>query len=100
MKTATKIFIVLFLLVGIAAIYMGLNINLQCATATMKDNLLAGLPLSVFGIYCFITALFLWKKTQIGNILAVFTIIMASVLIIAPIFDLSFPIIKTSCLNL
>jgi hypothetical protein len=79
---------------------MGLNVDLKCIGGTAQDNIMAGLPLWIFGTYCTITALFLWKKPPIGNILAVFTIIMASVLIIAPIFDLSFPIIKTSCLNL
>jgi hypothetical protein len=97
MKKSNTILIFLFSLLGIIAIYMGLNVDLKCAEAAVRDNLLAGLPLWIFGIYCLITSLFLWKKPQIGNILAVFTIIMASVLILAPIFDLSFPIIKTSC---
>ena len=100
MKHHNKILIVLFLLVGIGAIYLGLNINLKCVGVTVQDNLLAGLPLLVFAAYCFITSLLLWKKPQIGNILAVFTIIIATVLIFAPIFNLSIPIIKTSCLSL
>lgn len=90
----------MFLLSGLATVYMGLNVSLKCAEATARDNLLAGLPMTVFGAYCFITSLFLWKKPQIGNILAVFTIIMASALILAAVFDLSIPIIKTSCPNL
>jgi len=97
MKISNIILIVLFLLAGIFTLYMGLNVNLKCVEATMRDNLLAGLPLTVFGAYCFITSLFLWKKPQIGNIFAVVTITAAVVIILAALFDLSFPIIKTSC---
>ena len=89
--------ITLFLLVSIFAIYMGLNIDLKCSEATVRDNLLAGLPLTVLGAYCLVTSLFLWKKPQIGNILAVITITIAVVMLLVTIFGLSFPIIKTSC---
>ena len=98
MKTYKIILIFLFVLLGIIAIYMGLNVDLGCAEATVRDNTIAGLPLWVFGVYCIFTSLFLWKKPQIGNILAVITISLAFILLIAVIFDLSFPIIKTSCI--
>lgn len=93
-----KFLIFLFLLLGLASLYMGLNIDLKCADATLRDNLLAGLPLLILGVYSIITAIFLWLKPQIGNILAVISITAASIMILASIFDLSFPIIKTSCI--
>jgi len=98
MKPYKTILIFLFALLGIATIYMGLNIDLGCAEATARDNIIAGLPLWVFGVYCIFTSLFLWKKPQIGNILAVITVSVAFILLIAVIFDLSFHVIKTSCL--
>jgi hypothetical protein len=51
----------------------------------------------MFGAYCLFTSLFLWGKPQTGNILAVITITAAAVMLLASIFDLSIPIIKTSC---
>jgi len=93
-----KIFITLFILAGALSIYMGLNVDLKCAEATVRDNLLAGLPLLTFGLYCLITSIFLWFKPQIGNILAVISVTAAAIMILASIFDLSFPIIKTSCI--
>lgn len=92
-----KIPIILFFILGAATLYMGLNIDLGCAGATAWDNFLAGLPLWVFGIYCLLTSLFLWEKPSIGNILAVVTFAIATILVIAPVFNLSIPIIKTSC---
>jgi len=100
MKSSKTILGFLFVLSGIAAVYMGLNVDLGCAEATARDNVIAGLPLWVFGVYCIFTSLFLWKKPQIGNIMAVITVSIAFILLIAVIFDLSFPIIKTSCLGL
>lgn len=97
MKNSSKILIVLFLLAGVLTIYMGLNVNLECTEATVQDDFLAGLPLSMFGAYCLFTSLFLWGKPQTGNILAVITITAAAVMLLASIFDLSIPIIKTSC---
>jgi len=93
-----KFLIFLFFLLGIVSLYMGLNIDLRCAEATLRDNLLIGLPLLVFGVYCLATSLFLWKKFLIGSILAVFTVIMATILILATVFDFSINIIKTSCI--
>ena len=83
---------------GVTAIYMGLHVDLQCLDTTLRDNLLASLPLLVFGTYSLATALFLWQKPSVGNILVVITITMALILFLASIFDLSLPIIKTSCL--
>lgn len=100
MKKSRITLIVFFSLLGISSLYLGLNIDLKCAEATTHDNLLAGLPLWIFGVYCMLTALFLWKRPQIGNILAVFTVIMATALIFAPLFNLSIPIIKTSCIEI
>lgn len=92
-----KFLIFLFFLLGVISLYIGLNIDLKCTEATVKDNLVAGIPLLVFGVYCLVTSLFLWKKILIGNILAVFTVIMATVLGLAAYFDFSINIIKTSC---
>jgi|GEM_PF-2542364 len=92
-----KIFITAFLLAGIISIYLGLNVDLKCVEATMRDNILAGLPLLALGVYCLLTSIFLWLKPQIGNILAVISVTAAGIMIIASIFDLSFPIIKTYC---
>lgn len=97
MKSFRKIFIILFLLIGIVAVYLGFNVSLECTEAMMRDNLLAGLPLIIFGAYSLITALFLWKKFLIGQTLAVLGVLMALILILAPIFNLSIPIIQTSC---
>lgn len=83
---------------GALCIYMGLSVDLKCAEVTMRDNLLAGLPLLILGVYSIITSIFLWLKPQIGNILAVISITAASIMILASIFDLSFNIIKTSCI--
>lgn len=92
-----KISIVLFLLLGIITIYMGLNVDLKCPEATVRDNLLAGIPLTLFGIYSIFTSLFLWKKPQIGNTMAVIVVTVAIIMLIAAIFDFSFQVIKTSC---
>lgn len=98
MKTSNLILIFLFALLGVISTSMGLNVELGCIGATARDNILAGLPLWVFGVYCTLTALFLWRKPQIGNILAVISITAAAIMLIMAIFDLSLPIIKTSCL--
>jgi hypothetical protein len=100
MKMSGIILIVPFALLGILTIFMGLNVDLKCAEATARDNILAGLPLWTFGVYCLVTSLLLWRKPKIGNILAVITVVMFSILILASFFDLSIAIIKTSCLNL
>jgi hypothetical protein len=100
MEHHNKTLIILFLLMGIFAIYLGLNIDLKCSETAMWDNLLAGLPLFVFAAYCLITSLLLWKRPQVGNILAVITIIIATILIFTPILNLSIPIIRTSCSGL
>ena len=94
MRKPNKTLIVIFFVLGILTLYMGLSVDLKCAEATAWDNFLAGLPLWLFGVYCFITSLFLWKKPQIGNILAVISFTIAAVLLIASIFDLHVPVIK------
>lgn len=99
MKKSQKILIVLFLFTGIIAVYMGLNVNLKCAEATAQDNFIAGLPLIIFGIYSFLTSLFLWKKPEIGAGFVAVATLAALILITAAIFDLSIPIIKTSCMS-
>ncbi|MEK7635055.1 MAG: hypothetical protein AAB446_01325 [Patescibacteria group bacterium] len=100
MQKINKILIILFLVLGVLTLYMGLSVDLKCSEATFRDNLVAGLPLWVFGIYCLFTSLFLWKKPLIGKVLAVITFVIATVLFLASVFDLSIPIIKTSCTNL
>lgn len=98
MKTSNEILIVLFLLFGISAIFMGLSVNLGCPEATARDNFAAGLPLTIFGVYSLLTSLFLWKKPDFGGGFVAVATLFALILIIMAVFGLSSPIIKTSCI--
>ena len=99
MKNLDKFLFVSFLLGGILVFYMGLNVDLACLKATTRDNFLAGLPLTIFGLYCLVTSLFLWKKMKVGDCLAVFGFLIATALTLISIFDLPIAIIKTSCIE-
>jgi hypothetical protein len=96
MKNSNLILAISFLLIGIITLYMGLNINLECE-ATFLDNLRAGLPLIIFGIYSLLTSVFLWKKPDMGRSFVAVATLMILFLATAAIFDFSIGIIKTSC---
>jgi hypothetical protein len=98
MADRKKIISILFLLAGIFAIYMGLSVRLKCG-GTATDNFMAGLPLTIFGVYCAITSLSLWEKSKIGDYLPALAILIAAFMLFAAVFDLSFPIIKTTCID-
>ena len=97
MKNYNMILSILFSVLGILSVILGLNVDLKCLGSTVQDNLIAGLPLWVFGVYCLFTSLFLWKKPEIGRSFVAVAVLIAIILITASLFDLSIPIIKTSC---
>jgi hypothetical protein len=88
---------IFFSILGIVSVVLGLSVDLECVGVTAQDNLIAGLPLWVFGVYCLFTSLLLWKKPEIGRSFVAVAVLIALILITASVFDLSIPIIKTSC---
>jgi hypothetical protein len=97
MKNYNMVLSILFSILGIISVILGLNVDLGCTGAMMQDNLLAGLPLWMFGVYCLFTSLLLWKKPELGRSFVAVAVLIALVLITASVFNLSIPIIKTSC---
>ncbi len=91
---------ILFLILGIITIYLGLSVDLKCAEVSITNNLAAGFPLIIFGIYNLLTTLFLWRKPDIGRGFVAVAVLIALILIVASVFDLSIPIIKISCTTL
>jgi hypothetical protein len=100
MKTSDKILMGVFLALGVLALYMGFNIDLKCAGATISDNLAAGAPLIIFGLYSLLTSLFLWKNPGVGRNFVAVAIFAFLILAAVAFFDLSIPIIKTSCISI
>lgn len=90
-KILNIILAVIFLLAGVFFVFVGLTTRLLCSGLTEWDQFLAGLPMTIFGLYCIATSVFLWKRPKIGIYLALLAIIFFVAMVV-----LSSSIIKSS----